>query len=85
LAHGTEDDLLTGIANQMVELHNPVRITFIIEQKPEILREIFDRNPQLEKWVKFNWVHLVCFNPQNKDKYYYHQSQFKKIEEVIPC
>jgi uncharacterized protein len=85
LAHGTEDDLLTGIANQMVELHNPVRITFIIEQNPEILQLIFSRNPQLEKWVKYNWVHLVCLSPRDGEKYYYHQSQFKKIEEVIPC
>jgi uncharacterized protein YbcC (UPF0753/DUF2309 family) len=85
LAHGTEDDLLTGIANQMVELHNPVRITFIIEQNPDILKLIFSRNAQLEKWVKYNWVHLVCRNPVDKETYYYHQSQFKKIGEVIPC
>ncbi len=84
LSNGTEDDLLTGLASQMVELHEPLRITFLIEQDPSILQAILKRNAALSRWFTGLWINLMCFNATESAFYRYQSDGFKKLHEVIP-
>ncbi len=84
LSNGTEDDLLTGLASQMVELHDPLRITFLIEQDPSILQTILKRNVALSRWFKGSWINLMCFNASEGVFYRYDTDAFIKLHEVSP-
>lgn len=84
VSHGTEDDLLCGLASQMVELHQALRITFIIEQEPLVLNMIMGRNKILKHWIQNEWIQLVLHNGLNQ-MLYYENGEFKNFHEVIPC
>ena len=43
--NGAASDLRTGLPWQMVEIHEPVRLLFVIETTPEAMLRIMDRNP----------------------------------------
>ena len=81
LSNGTEDDLLTGLASQMVELHDPLRITFLIEQNPSIILQVLERNPALRRWFAGEWINLVCFNSTDRSFYRYLETQFTLIQQ----
>jgi len=84
VSHGTEDDLLCGLATQMVELHQALRITFIIEQEPLVLNMIMERNKTIKNWIQNEWIQLVLHNGLNQ-MLYYENGEFENFHEVIPC
>ena len=65
VANGVDDDLQTGLPSQMVELHDPVRLLFVIDQDPRVVRKVIDDSPLLKNWVDNQWVRVSCFDPQS--------------------
>jgi uncharacterized protein YbcC (UPF0753/DUF2309 family) len=61
--NGYQGDLRTGLPWQMVEIHEPVRILFIVETTPERLMPIIDANPELSEFVKNRWIRLSTMDP----------------------
>lgn len=59
---GAASDLRTGLPWQMVEIHEPLRILFVIESRPEVVEGILDRNPALSLLVRNGWVQLATFD-----------------------
>jgi len=64
VANGIEGDLRTGLPSQMIEVHDPVRLMVIVEQFPDFVLEVIQRNPRTYEWFSNNWVHLVASNPE---------------------
>ena len=62
---GAASDLRTGLPWQMVEIHEPVRLLFIIETTPEILSGIMDRNPGIGKLCRNGWVQVATLSPRS--------------------
>jgi uncharacterized protein YbcC (UPF0753/DUF2309 family) len=60
---GAASDLRTGLPWQMVELHEPVRILFIIETTPEAMLGIIEKNPVIKQLVVNDWVQLAVLDP----------------------
>lgn len=60
---GAASDLRSGLPWQMVEIHEPMRILFIIETTPQAIRAILDRNPALDQLVRNEWVQLAVLAP----------------------
>lgn len=60
---GTSSDLRTGLYQQMVEIHEPLRILFVVETTPEAIRSIMDRNPGIRALVRNRWVQLATLDP----------------------
>ena len=83
LSHGTEDDLLPGLAEQMVELHQPIRMLFVIEQKLEVVKSLMQKNSDLNSWVTKGWIKLACFCPEAKSCFYFDSGSFQKFDEVL--
>src|SRR5207248_10823313 len=48
---GAASDLRPGLPWQMVEIHEPTRILFIVETTPQAMLSILDRNPALNRLV----------------------------------
>jgi uncharacterized protein YbcC (UPF0753/DUF2309 family) len=68
---GAASDLRTGLPWQMVEIHEPMRILFIIESTPEAMLGIIESNPAIQQLVVNDWVQLALLDPnQPKIKLY---------------
>lgn len=60
---GADSDLRTGLPWQMVEIHEPMRLLVVVEQTPEILSAILERQPALQELVANEWIVLAAKNP----------------------
>jgi uncharacterized protein YbcC (UPF0753/DUF2309 family) len=78
VANGVDGDLKTGLAAQMVEQHEPLRLLFIVEQRPELVLSVLKRNEQIYEWVKNEWVLFCTLDPKTKQI-----SRFENGEFVI--
>lgn len=59
---GAASDLRPGLPWQMVEIHEPVRLLFVIETTPEAMTRIIVENEAINRLVKGGWVQLAIFN-----------------------
>ena len=62
---GAASDLRTGLSQQMVEIHEPMRILFVIESTPRAVLEILAKNPALDRLVSNRWVQLATLSPDS--------------------
>lgn len=61
---GAASDLRPGLPWQMVEIHEPVRLLFVVETSAEAMRRIINDNPSIASLVKGNWVQLAVYSPE---------------------
>lgn len=69
--NGHAGDLRTGLPRQTIEIHEPVRVLFVIETTPERLMKVVGRNPELAEFVENAWVRIVAMDPQTGDMQVY--------------
>jgi len=62
---GAASDLRSGLPWQMVEVHEPVRVLFIIETTTGAILDILERNPPLATLVRNGWVQLATLDPHS--------------------
>lgn len=74
---GAGSDLRTGLPWQMVEIHEPVRLLFIVEATPETLDRIMDANPPIARLVRNDWVQLVSLDPQTGTPRVYRNGRYE--------
>ena len=60
---GHASDLRTGLPWQMVEIHEPVRILFVVETTPDRLSKVIDASPSLNQLVGNRWIALPPLIP----------------------
>jgi len=61
---GALSDLRTGLPWQMVEIHEPVRLTLVVEAGPELLARVVARDATLERLVRHRWLFLASLAPE---------------------
>lgn len=61
---GHASDLRTGLPWQMVEIHEPVRMLFVVETTPERLMNVVNANAYLKKLVENRWFRLAAIDPE---------------------
>lgn len=77
---GAFSDLRTGLPWQMVELHEPVRLLFVIETTPDAMQRIIDENPAIRQLVNGEWVQLAVFDSVRNQIYRYVKGVFTLYE-----
>lgn len=77
---GVEGDILTGLPRQMIELHDPIRLQLILEQKITVIQEILNSAPTLNIWIKNNWIRLMCIDPHDGNVWIYQSGDFKALD-----
>lgn len=60
---GHASDLRTGLPWQMVSIHEPVRILFVIETTPERLNGVIERSASLKQMVTNRWIRIAAIDP----------------------
>ncbi len=72
-------DLRIGLSKQMVEKHEPVRITVILEANLEIVKKLIVKNPRIKNLILNHWIHVAVFDPAELEYYYlFENDQFVK-------
>jgi uncharacterized protein YbcC (UPF0753/DUF2309 family) len=74
---GAASDLRTGLSAQMIEIHEPLRLLFVIETTPQAMIEIMDRNKGIGNLVRNNWVQLAVLDPNSSQIHLFHHGQFQ--------
>jgi len=74
---GASSDLRPGLPLQMVEIHEPVRLLFVIETTQEAMRRIISDNPAIAKLVNGNWVQLAVLNSETSQIHVYRNGNFE--------
>lgn len=64
---GAASDLRTGLPWQMVEIHDPLRLLFVIETTPQAVLAILERNPALGKLCENGWVQIATLSPSSAE------------------
>ena len=74
---GAASDLRPGLLWQMVEIHEPVRLLFVIESTPATLQQIIQDNPAIAKLVNGDWVQLAVFDAETGALQRYRRGEFE--------
>ncbi|HMR88098.1 MAG TPA: DUF2309 domain-containing protein [Saprospiraceae bacterium] len=83
VANGIDGDLRPGLPNQMVEVHDPLRLLMIVEHRPDIVLATIQRTPELYEWFINEWVHLVVVAPDDKSLWRFSEGNFKPYFPVM--
>ncbi len=62
---GANSDLRTGLPQQMIEIHEAMRLLVVVEAKTEILTAIYQRQPPIKELVGNSWVQLAAMDPDD--------------------
>lgn len=80
VANGMEGDLRTGLPQQMVDIHDPLRLLMLVEQKPEVVLSAIQRNPATFEWYANEWIVLVVLDPESNALYRMRNGEFEHYE-----
>lgn len=64
---GTGSDLRTGLPEQMIEIHEPMRLLVIVEHKTSVLARIYGDQPALQELIGGGWLLLAVKDPDSED------------------
>ncbi len=60
---GAASDLRPGLPWQGVDIHEPVRLLFVIETTPESMLRIMDGNPNVGRICRNSWAQIAVLDP----------------------
>ncbi len=75
--NGAASDLRPGLPWQMVEIHEPVRLLFVIETTPEAMLQIIERNEGIARLCRQRWVQLATFDPATLEIHVFQNGEFR--------
>ncbi len=74
---GAASDLRPGLSAQMVEIHEPMRILFVVQTTPTVIKRIIFANPAIESLVTRKWVQLALLDPVTSEILVYRDGEFE--------
>jgi len=77
---GAASDLRTGLPWQMVEIHEPVRLLFIIETTPETFLTVMNSSPVISLHVLNEWVQVALLDPESNKIVLWQDGEFRPYE-----
>ncbi|HEV3331476.1 MAG TPA: DUF2309 domain-containing protein [Bryobacteraceae bacterium] len=80
---GHASDLRTGLPWQMVEIHEPVRILFVVETTPERLMKVVNASAALRQVVGNRWIRLATIDPGSGRVHVRRDSGFEEFDGPV--
>jgi hypothetical protein len=81
---GYASDLRPGLPHQGVEIHEPVRLLFVIETTPDRMLAIMERDAIVGRILKNEWAQLAVLDPFSNQIQVFEHGQFVPyVPEVI--
>ncbi len=78
--NGYQGDLRTGLPVQTTEIHEPVRLLFVVETTPQRLMSVVKASAELTEFVCNQWIRLATMDPDDGHVEVYRDSVFEKLE-----
>ncbi|MEO5925720.1 MAG: DUF2309 domain-containing protein [Bryobacteraceae bacterium] len=78
--NGYESDLRTGLTLQMVEIHEPVRILFVIESTPERIEQTVKSNALNWEFLEKRWIRVASMDPATGVMKMYRDGVWEAVE-----
>jgi uncharacterized protein YbcC (UPF0753/DUF2309 family) len=75
---GTSSDLQTGLARQMTELHEPMRLIVIVETTLQTVTAIYERQEEIRRLIDNEWIILAVKNPDTAEMH-----ELRKNKEMV--
>ncbi|GAA0195396.1 hypothetical protein GCM10009122_59540 [Fulvivirga kasyanovii] len=82
VANGVDGDLRPGLPSQMVEVHDPIRLMFVVEHYPEVVLKTIKLNPATYEWFINEWVYLAVKDPGSEKIYRFVDGQFREYQPL---
>jgi uncharacterized protein YbcC (UPF0753/DUF2309 family) len=80
---GHASDLRTGLPWQMVEIHEPVRMLFVIETTPERLLKVVNASASLKQLVENRWIRIATIDPESGRVHVRRDSGFEEFDGPV--
>jgi hypothetical protein len=80
---GHASDLRTGLPWQMIEIHEPVRILFVIETRPDRLENVINASASLKQLVENRWIRLATIDPASGRVHVWRDNGFEEFREAL--
>ncbi len=80
---GAASDLRCGLPSQSTEIHEPVRLLFVLETTPEGILQIMERNPTIGRILGNGWGQLAVLDPYSDRIQVYVNGKFRPYEQTI--
>jgi len=64
---GAQSDLRTGLPWQMLEIHEPVRLSLVVEAPRDVLARVLRDDATLRRLVENCWLSLACLDPESHE------------------
>jgi uncharacterized protein YbcC (UPF0753/DUF2309 family) len=80
---GHASDLRTGLPWQMVEIHEPVRMLFVVETTPERLSKVIGASPSLTELVENRWIRIATVDPASGRVHVRRDGEFEEFGERL--
>ena len=77
---GSASDLRTGLYQQMIEIHEPLRLLFVIESTPEAMLSIINRHEGIGRLCRGDWVQLAVIDAETSKLQLWRKGRFKPYE-----
>ncbi|MEI7686139.1 MAG: DUF2309 domain-containing protein [Planctomycetota bacterium] len=74
---GAASDLRQGLPWQSVEIHEPVRLLFVIETTAAIMHKIMDENKIVGRILKNGWAQLAILSPESNEMQLFQDGEFQ--------
>ncbi len=83
---GAASDLRPGLPWQGVDIHEPVRLLFIIETTPDAMRKVMSNHPLIARIIRNHWAHLATLDPESGKIHRFSKDDFipLELEESLP-
>jgi hypothetical protein len=75
--NGAASDLRPGLPWQMVEIHEPVRLLFVIEATPATMLRIMNQNEGIARLVRGGWVQVATLDSETSEIHLFRDGAFR--------
>ncbi len=74
---GHQSDLRTGLVQQMIEIHEPIRLLCVVEATPASLLKVARESPAVGRLVTNGWVQLAALDPATGEVQLFEDGAFR--------
>ncbi|MBN8220109.1 MAG: DUF2309 domain-containing protein [Spirochaetes bacterium] len=79
VGNGAEGDLRTGLPEQMTEIHDPVRLLVVVEQRLDIVRSVLRTNAAVNGWIEKDWIKFCVYDYAANRFYFAEKGDFTEF------
>lgn len=78
---GAMSDLRPGLSRQMIEIHEPLRLLFIVEASTDAMLTLLANEPAVDRLVQNGWVQLATLDPGSSQVHCFQNGRFEPFRD----